>query len=233
MPITHKKVNRTKKVVCKGKKMSGGSRKVTNRTKKVAPRSWKMVGGGKTPKTPRTKVGRDVGPRRMHAYTGRNGRFKPNSIRSTFSSFSKQVSSYIQRRKAKAVEAKQFKADHRYMSNQIAKDTKRLQAIQKKDTQTQKKLNKYSKLAQSKKGTHRIRGEQFFEGQKKMAKSKMTTQLKESKLGEGSLHRARVRYIDAKKTGKNITLKQTILKNKFLKEGIALRPKDLDSLALS
>ena len=50
MPITHKKVNRTKKVVRKGKKMSGGNRKV-NRTRKVGGRSRKvgrsrkMVGG--------------------------------------------------------------------------------------------------------------------------------------------------------------------------------------------
>ena len=41
MPITHKKVNKTKKVVRKGKKMSGG------RSRKVAGRSRKMsVGGG-------------------------------------------------------------------------------------------------------------------------------------------------------------------------------------------
>jgi hypothetical protein len=44
MPTNHKKVNRTRKVVRKGKKMSGGSRKV-NRTRKVAGRSRKMVGG--------------------------------------------------------------------------------------------------------------------------------------------------------------------------------------------
>ena len=51
MQITHKKVNKTKKVVRKGKKMSGGSRKV-NRTRKVGGnrsrkvgRSRKMVGG--------------------------------------------------------------------------------------------------------------------------------------------------------------------------------------------
>ena len=51
MPITHKKVNKTKKAVRKGKKMSGGNRKV-NRTRKVGGnrsrkvgRSRKMVGG--------------------------------------------------------------------------------------------------------------------------------------------------------------------------------------------
>ena len=50
MPITHKKVNKTKKVVRKGKKMSGGNRKV-NRSRKIVRksgkvgRSRKMVGG--------------------------------------------------------------------------------------------------------------------------------------------------------------------------------------------
>jgi hypothetical protein len=57
MPITHKKVNRTKKVVRKSIKMSGGrsrkvagrSRKVAGRSRKVAGRSRKMsVGGGKS-----------------------------------------------------------------------------------------------------------------------------------------------------------------------------------------
>jgi hypothetical protein len=58
MPTKNKKVNRTKKVVRKGKKMSGGSRKM-NRTKKVAPRnkkvgsrSRKMVGGSPKPARP-------------------------------------------------------------------------------------------------------------------------------------------------------------------------------------
>ncbi len=43
MPITHKKVNKTKKVVRKSKRISGGSRKV-NRTRKVAGRSRKVAG---------------------------------------------------------------------------------------------------------------------------------------------------------------------------------------------
>ena len=46
MPTNHKKVNKTKKVVRKSKKMSGGNRKV-NRTRKVG-RSRKMVGGSGT-----------------------------------------------------------------------------------------------------------------------------------------------------------------------------------------
>ena len=69
MPITHKKVNRTKKVVCKGKKMSGGSRKVnssrkvvrkigkmsTGSSRKIAGRSRK-VGGGKSKSFKKTKA---------------------------------------------------------------------------------------------------------------------------------------------------------------------------------
>ena len=62
MPITHKKVNRTKKVVRKGKKMSGGNRKV-NRTRKVGGnrsrkvgRSRKMVGGAKSKSSKKTKA---------------------------------------------------------------------------------------------------------------------------------------------------------------------------------
>ena len=42
MPTNHKKVNRTRKVIRKGKKMStGGSRKI-NRTRKVVPRNKKV-----------------------------------------------------------------------------------------------------------------------------------------------------------------------------------------------
>jgi hypothetical protein len=72
--MPNRKVNRTRKVVRKGKKMSGGNRKV-NRTRKVAGRSRKVAGrsrkmvGGKQPKNPSdTTVGRAAGRRQ-----GRNG----------------------------------------------------------------------------------------------------------------------------------------------------------------
>jgi hypothetical protein len=76
--MPNRKVNRTRKVVRKGKKMSGGNRKV-NRTRKVAGRSRKVAGrsrkmvGGKRPKNTKlppslTTVGRAAGRRQ-----GRNG----------------------------------------------------------------------------------------------------------------------------------------------------------------
>ena len=80
MPTNHKKVNKTRKVIRRGKKMSaGGSRKV-NRTRKVAPRNKKVSRSRKVGGRSRKMVGRSrkVGSRSRKMGGGKWFGGKPN-----------------------------------------------------------------------------------------------------------------------------------------------------------